>query len=140
MIFVLLLLVLGGLELGTTEFNFDTINAVAQNIGVCYGRVANNLPPAQEVIDLYKANGIGRIRIYDSDPATIQALRGSNIELLVGVPNEIIQPFASAAAANNWVQNNIQKYSQDIKFRNIVVGNGDVSAYIPTNIISITDG
>ena len=101
-----------------------SFNTAAQSLGVCYGRVANNLPPAQEVIDLYKANGFGRMRIYNPDQATIQALKGSNIELVVGVPNEDIQSLANvASAAAEWVENNIQKYSQDVKIRYIVVGN-----------------
>ncbi|KAE9620249.1 putative glucan endo-1,3-beta-D-glucosidase [Lupinus albus] len=96
----------------------------AQSIGVCYGRVADNLPSAEEVIGLFKANGIERMRIYDPDLPTIQALRGSNIELSVGVPNQVIQSFATnAAAATEWVQNNIQTYANDVKFRYIIVGN-----------------
>ncbi|XP_027361310.1 glucan endo-1,3-beta-glucosidase-like [Abrus precatorius] len=113
MIFALLLLVLSGLK--TT--------AAAQTVGVCYGRVAKNLPPAQEVIDICKENGIGRMRIYEPDPLTIQALRGSNIELLVGVPNEQIHSLSVEAIATDWVQNNIQNHSRDVKFRYIVVGN-----------------
>ncbi|KAJ1390418.1 Glycoside hydrolase family 17 [Sesbania bispinosa] len=112
MVFFLLLLVLSVLE-----------TTASQSIGVCYGRVANNLPPAKEVIDLYKAYNIGIMRIYDPDPSTIEALRGSNIQLVVGVPNEDLQSLATAAAATNWVQKYIQNYSQDVKFRYIVVGN-----------------
>ncbi|KAK7262410.1 hypothetical protein RJT34_29983 [Clitoria ternatea] len=96
----------------------------AQTIGVCYGQVSDNLPPAQEVVDLYKANGIGRMRIYNPDQATIQALSGSNIELVVGVPNENIQSLASAEeAATEWLLDNVLSYSKDVKFRYIVVGN-----------------
>ncbi|KAK9282733.1 hypothetical protein L1049_010953 [Liquidambar formosana] len=59
----------------------------AQSIGVCYGGNgnANNLPPEQEVVDLYKANGIGRMRIYTPYPEILQPLDGSNIELMLGV-------------------------------------------------------
>ena len=64
------------------------------------------------------------MRIYNPDPVTLQALKGSNIELVIGVPNEEIQSLAtSATLATQWVQNNIQNYSQDVKFRYIVVGN-----------------
>jgi hypothetical protein len=86
--------------------------------------VANNLPSAKEVLDLYKTYGIGRMRIYNPNQETLQALRGSNIELVIEVPNEDIQSIAnSVSSASNWLQNNVLKYSQDVKFRYIVVGN-----------------
>ncbi|XP_058750878.1 uncharacterized protein LOC131623901 [Vicia villosa] len=114
MVFWFVFLMLIGLE--TT--------ATAHSIGVCYGRVANNLPPADEVIDLFQSSGIGRMRIYDPDHATLQALRGSNIELVIGTRNEDIKSIAkNVSVATEWIQINILKYSQDVKFRYIVVGN-----------------
>ncbi|CAL0304841.1 unnamed protein product [Lupinus luteus] len=103
---------------------FEGIASNQNPIGICNGRVADNLPSAEAVINLYKANGIMRMRIYNPDPETLKALRGSNIELVVGLPNELIQSIATnAAEASQWVQNNIQTYAQDVKFRYIVVGN-----------------
>ncbi|VVA39086.1 PREDICTED: glucan endo-1 [Prunus dulcis] len=96
----------------------------AESIGVCYGRVANNLPPDPEVISLYRANGITRMRIFDPNPPTLQALKGSNIELIVGVRNQDIQSLGNdVAAAAAWVQNNVLNYFPDVKFRYIAVGN-----------------
>ncbi|XP_059653173.1 glucan endo-1,3-beta-glucosidase-like [Cornus florida] len=97
--------------------------AGAQSIGVCNGQFGNNLPSAQETVDLYKSKGIGRMRIYYPDQATQQALRGSNIELILGVPNSDLQPLASdASAATQWVQKNVIAYSPDVKLRYISVG------------------
>ncbi|KDP22122.1 hypothetical protein JCGZ_25953 [Jatropha curcas] len=95
----------------------------AQSIGVCYGMNGNNLPPQQEVVDLYKSNGIGRMRIYHPDEATLQALKGSNIELMLAVPNDKLQEVSDASAATTWVQNNIVAYASDVKFRYVSVGN-----------------
>ncbi|KAG1338559.1 glucan endo-1,3-beta-glucosidase [Cocos nucifera] len=96
---------------------------IAQSIGVCYGRLGNNLPQPSDVVALYKSKNIGQMRIYDPYSPTLQALEGSNIQLIVDVPNTDLQNLASdASAANDWVQNNIKAYS-DVSFRYIAVGN-----------------
>ncbi|KAK3029314.1 hypothetical protein RJ639_038412, partial [Escallonia herrerae] len=96
----------------------------AQSIGVCYGRNGNNLPSEQQVVNLYKANSIGRMRVYDPIPATLQALRGSNIEIILDVPNPTLRSIASdASVASAWIQTNVRDYSLDVKFRYISVGN-----------------
>ncbi|CBI17187.3 unnamed protein product, partial [Vitis vinifera] len=102
----------------------STITIGAQSIGVCYGRNGNNLPSASQVINLYKSNGIGSMRIYDPNSDTLQALRGSDIELILDVPNTDLQSLASdASAAATWVQNNVVNYASEVKFRYIAVGN-----------------
>ncbi|KAL6284426.1 hypothetical protein ACE6H2_015355 [Prunus campanulata] len=95
----------------------------AQSVGVCYGRNGNNLPSETEVVDLYKSNGIGRMRIYEPHEPTYQALKGSNIELTVTIPNNKLQGLTDAAAATDWVQENVQAYWPDVKFKYIAVGN-----------------
>ncbi|XP_071929318.1 glucan endo-1,3-beta-glucosidase-like isoform X1 [Coffea arabica] len=95
----------------------------AQYIGISYGLNGNSLPSKQDVINLYNRNGIHRMRIYAPVPEVLNALRGTNIELLVDVANEDIQSIATnPSAAVNWVQNNIKKYSPAVKFRYISVG------------------
>ncbi|KAK7837919.1 glucan endo-1 [Quercus suber] len=57
-------------------------------IGVCYGMLGNNLPSPREVINMYKQYNIGRIQLYGQNYGAFLALRGTNIELMLGVPNE----------------------------------------------------
>ncbi|KAM7500695.1 hypothetical protein LguiA_025109 [Lonicera macranthoides] len=94
-----------------------------QSIGVCYGRDGNNLPSEQDVINLYNSNGIRRMRLYSPNQPTLQALRGTNIELIVDVPNRDLQSLASdPSVAAAWFQTNIQAYP-NVRFRYISVGN-----------------
>ncbi|KAJ0083680.1 hypothetical protein Patl1_29524 [Pistacia atlantica] len=92
-------------------------------IGGCYGRNGNNLPSQAEVVSLYEGNNIRQMRIYNPDQATLQALKGSNIQLMLDVPNDKLQDLVDSAKAGDWVQQNILAYSADVKFRYIAVGN-----------------
>ncbi|XP_060668215.1 glucan endo-1,3-beta-glucosidase, basic vacuolar isoform-like [Ziziphus jujuba] len=97
----------------------------AQTLGACYGGSGNadTLPPEPDVVALYRTYGIGNMRIYSPYPEILQALRDSNIQLIVGVPNDSLQELANTSSASNWVQVNIKSYSSNVNFKYIAVGN-----------------
>ncbi|XWS34790.1 hypothetical protein CRYUN_Cryun21dG0067600 [Craigia yunnanensis] len=99
--------------------------AVSATLGICYGRVANNLPPTFEVINILKSNGISNVRIFDADPVTLQSFSGTGINLMIGVPNEILPSLASGTPifALQWLQTNIFAHIFPSQIRYIAVGN-----------------
>lgn len=99
------------------------LNAGAQSVGVCYGRLGNNLPSPSEVISLYRSQKINRMRIYDPNSSVLEALRGSNIEVILGVPNPDLQSLANPSNADSWVQRNVLSFRSNVRFRYIAVGN-----------------
>nr|AIT56227.1 beta-1,3 glucanase 5 [Musa AB Group] len=59
------------------------VQTSVHGIGVNYGLVADNLPQPSAVVELYKSNNIGSMRIFNPNHDVLEALRGSNISLIV---------------------------------------------------------
>ncbi|GAV65045.1 Glyco_hydro_17 domain-containing protein, partial [Cephalotus follicularis] len=120
-----------GMAIETYLFSmFDEDNKepeIEKHFGLFYPdkqpKIAENLPSEQDVVDFYKENGIAKMRIYDPNQATLQALQGTNIELILGVPNGDLETIVDAQAAAAWVQNNVLAFSPQVNIRYISVGN-----------------
>ena len=82
----------------------------------------DNLPCAQDVVNLYKSNNIGAMRLYAPDIDTLEAIKGTNIKIMLGVPNENITEIGcNQSTADVWVKTNVYPYAPSIKY--IAVGN-----------------
>uniref|UniRef100_A0ACD5TWU0 Uncharacterized protein n=2 Tax=Avena sativa TaxID=4498 RepID=A0ACD5TWU0_AVESA len=92
-------------------------------LGINYGRVGNNLPPPQAALPLLQNLGIGRVRLYDPDPATLRAFARTGIELYVGVPDQVLATVADPGGATSWVKTNILPFLPDTKIVALTVGN-----------------
>lgn len=98
--------------------------AAEANLGINYGRVADNLPRPKDVAKLVTSLGVKHIKIFDYEKEVIRAFDNTDISLIICVPNqEIIGLAQSAKAARTWVHNNVKKRVPAAKITYIVVGN-----------------
>lgn len=114
-----------------------TANAAA-GIGVCYGMLGNNLPAATDVVGLYKKYNIGKMRLFDPNPQALDALRGSNILVTLGMRNEDLPNLASSQeAVDSWFATNVQPYLNDVVFSYISVGNEVVGGVYGQHVAAV---
>ncbi|KAI6671994.1 hypothetical protein NL676_006879 [Syzygium grande] len=101
-----------------------TAHAFTGTYGVCYGRIANNIPAPSSVVTLLRAAKIKNIRIYDADQSVLTAFKNSGIEIVVGLGNEYLKDISVGEdRAMNWIKENVQPYLPGTSIRGIAVGN-----------------
>ncbi|CAH2077593.1 unnamed protein product [Thlaspi arvense] len=95
----------------------------ASNIGICYGRNADNLPSPNKVSELIQHLNIKFVRIYDANIDVLKAFANTGIELMIGVPNADLLAFAQFQSnVDTWLRNNILPYYPTTKITSISVG------------------
>lgn len=110
----------------------------AIDIGICYGTLGNDLPPAAQVIKLYQNYGISKVRLFDPNAEALQALRASQISVSLGIRNEDLPALAASQdAVNNWFATNVEPYLNDVVFSYITVGNEVVPGELGPNVLPV---
>ncbi|EEF37353.1 glucan endo-1,3-beta-glucosidase 5 [Ricinus communis] len=95
-------------------------------IGVNWGTVSFRKLKPSTVVDLLKDNNIQKVKLFDTDPDVMKALVGSGIQVMVGIPNEMLASLSSSTAVSDmWVRQNISTYlvKGGVDIRYIAVGN-----------------
>lgn len=101
-----------------------TVEAFTGSYGINYGRLANNIPSPENVVKLLKGAMIKNVRIYDADHTVLQAFRGSGLELIVNVPNDLLKDMnANEDRAMSWVKDNVLPFLPETNIVGITVGN-----------------
>ncbi|CAO2149352.1 unnamed protein product [Urochloa humidicola] len=99
----------------------------ADALGVNWGTMSTRRLPPKVVARLLTDNGFKKVKIFDADARTMDALAGTGIETMVAVPNDLLAFIASDYAhAKAWVKANITKYTGfdgGINIRFVAVGN-----------------
>ncbi|KAK1652075.1 hypothetical protein QYE76_069880 [Lolium multiflorum] len=92
------------------------------------------------MVEMLKDNNFDRVKLFDADDLTLQALEGSDIQVMVGIPNKMLLDLAgSSKAAVDWVASNISshmKRKHGVDIRLVAVGDdpftgADVNTVFP---------
>ncbi|KAM6590715.1 hypothetical protein CsatA_013320 [Cannabis sativa] len=84
------------------------------NIGVNWGTMASHPLHPNIVVNLLKDNGINKVKLFDADDWTVSSLYGSGIEVMLGIPNDMLKKMASDYDnAKDWVKHNVTKHLRD---------------------------
>lgn len=88
----------------------STVCAVS-GIGANWGTQATHPLPPDTVVRLLKQNGFQKVKLFDADYDTLRSLGRSEIEVMVGIPNDMLASLArSVKAAEKWVTKNVSTH------------------------------
>ncbi|GLT67503.1 hypothetical protein SLA2020_398080 [Shorea laevis] len=100
--------------------------AVVTGIGVNWGTQASHPLPPSTVVRMLVDNGFQKVKLFDADSSILNALGKSGLQVMVGIPNDMLSALANdMQAAENWVAKNVSSHisSNSVDIRYVAVGN-----------------
>ncbi|OMP05406.1 Glycoside hydrolase, family 17 [Corchorus capsularis] len=84
----------------------------------------HKLPP-ETVVKMLKDNGIKKVKLFDADSNTMSALAGSDLEVMVAIPNDQLLAMNNFDRAKEWVRRNVTRYNFNggVNIKYVAVGN-----------------
>ncbi|KAL2653413.1 hypothetical protein R1flu_021541 [Riccia fluitans] len=106
------------------------VHPVDASLGVVYGTQGSNVPIPASVVQLLKTNGVPQVRIYDTNQDVLKAFAGSDIQVIVGIPNSQLADIGKTnATAAKWLTDNVVPYADVVNITAIAVGSEVLTSY-----------
>ncbi|ONK74300.1 uncharacterized protein A4U43_C03F4830 [Asparagus officinalis] len=98
---------------------------IADGLGVNWGTQATHQLPPMTVVQMLQDNGINKVKLFDADDSTMSALAGTNIEVMIAIPNDQLAVMNDYDAAKKWVDRNVTRYNFNggVNIKYVAVGN-----------------
>ncbi|XP_074364983.1 glucan endo-1,3-beta-glucosidase 8-like [Apium graveolens] len=98
---------------------------MVEGVGVNWGTMASHQLPAKVVVKMLKDNGIKKVKLFDANDTTMNALTGSDIQVMVAIPNDQLVAMNTYNRAKQWVQRNVTRYIYNggVNIKYVAVGN-----------------
>ncbi|XP_031264785.1 glucan endo-1,3-beta-glucosidase 8-like [Pistacia vera] len=101
------------------------LSCCVNGLGVNWGTQATHPLSPKTVVQLLKDNAITKVKLFDADKNTMSALAGSNIEVMVAIPNNQLLVMTNYDKAKDWVRRNVTAYNfkGGVNVKYVAVGN-----------------
>ena len=90
---------------------FEMFWCWTEGLGVNWGTMAIRQLPPKTVVQMLQDNGIKKVKLFDADFNTMSALAGTDIEVMVAIPNDMLATMTDYDAAKDWVKRNVTRYN-----------------------------
>ncbi|XP_019188103.1 PREDICTED: glucan endo-1,3-beta-glucosidase 8-like [Ipomoea nil] len=109
-------------------------------VGVNWGTMATHQLSPKVVVQMLKDNGIQKVKLFDADQSTMGALAGTNIEVMVAIPNDQLLAMNDYGRAKDWVKRNVTRYNfrGGVNIKYVAVGNEPFLASYNNSFIHTT--
>ncbi|KAJ7971868.1 glucan endo-1,3-beta-glucosidase 8-like [Quillaja saponaria] len=124
----------------TLFFFLGIMGCYVEGLGVNWGTMATHMLPPEKVVQMLKDNGIKKVKLFDADHSTVSALVGSDMEVMVAIPNDQLAVMNDHRRAKEWVQKNVTGYKSNggVKIKYVAVGNEPFLSSYNGTFINIT--
>lgn len=90
---------------------FLNMASCSYGVGVNWGTMATHQLPPNKVVKMLQENGFDKLKIFDADEWVMAALLGTNIEIMLAIPNNMLEELSkNPKAADSWVYENVTSY------------------------------
>ncbi|XP_051131102.1 glucan endo-1,3-beta-glucosidase 5-like [Andrographis paniculata] len=99
---------------------------VVEGFACNWGLQATHPLPPRITVNLLKDNGFNKVKLFEADPGALLALGRSGVQVMVGIPNDMLADIArSVRVAEDWVAKNVSYYlsNKGVNIRYVAVGN-----------------
>ncbi|OIW00450.1 hypothetical protein TanjilG_05800 [Lupinus angustifolius] len=101
----------------------DAQTQTISSIGVNWGAQASQPMEPSVVVKMLKENGIKKVKLFDADSWTVSAFKGTDIELMVGIPNDQLKKLSKTMQR---IQSAIEKAGHGDQIKVTTALNADV--------------
>lgn len=100
--------------------------SVSGELGVNWGTISSDPLPNNIVVQMLLDNKVNKVKLFDANAEVISSMRGTNLEVMVAITNDMLATMASSTdAVAAWVKQNVTAHlgTGGVNIKYVAVGN-----------------